>query len=71
MFATIVKFDIIKEVMIMGFFNKLKSIISKKEEIKNEEVQAEIEDYENGLKKTRDDFVSKLNILGIKYTKVF
>lgn len=54
----------------MGFFNKLKSIISKKEEIKNEEVQAEIEDYENGLKKTREEFVSKLNILGIKYTKV-
>ncbi len=50
----------------MGFFNKLKNIISKKEESNN----IEVENYDKGLKKTRDEFVSKLNILGIKYTKV-
>ena len=30
----------------------------------------EVQDYDTGLKKTREEFVSKLNILGIKYTKV-
>ena len=54
----------------MGLFNKLKNIISKKEEIQNEEEKETIENYDKGLKKTREEFVSKLNILGIKYTKV-
>ena len=54
----------------MGLFNKLKSIISKKEEIKDTEKLEEIKNYDEGLKKTRDDFISKLNILGIKYNKV-
>ncbi len=49
----------------MGIFDKLKNIFKK--DIKN--VQ-EIEVYEKGLEKTRDEFVSKLNFLGIKYTKV-
>ncbi len=48
----------------MGLFDKLKKIVSKKE--KNEEVEI----YDKGLEKTRNEFVSKLNILGIKYTKV-
>ena len=54
----------------MGLFDKLKSIIIKKEEIKDKEIKEEIKNYDEGLKKTREDFVSKLNILGIKYTKV-
>ena len=54
----------------MGLFSKIKNIISKKEnEVKNEEKE-EIKVYDEGLKKTRDNFISKLNILGIKYTKV-
>ena len=54
----------------MGLFDKLKNIIIKKEEIKDKDVQEEIRNYDDGLKKTREDFVSKLNVLGIKYTKV-
>ncbi len=54
----------------MGLFDKLKNLVSKKEEIENKEEQEIVENYDKGLKKTRDDFVSKLNILGIKYTKV-
>lgn len=54
----------------MGLFDKLKNIINKKEEIKDKEELEEIKNYDEGLKKTREDFVSKLNILGIKYTKV-
>jgi len=54
----------------MGLFDKLKNIIIKKEEVKDKELKEEIKNYDNGLKKTREDFVSKLNILGIKYTKV-
>ena len=50
----------------MGLFSKFKSIISKKDNSKDEEIKV----YDEGLKKTRDNFVSKLNILGIKYTKV-
>lgn len=49
----------------MGLFSKFKNIISKKEN-NTEDVKI----YDEGLKKTRDNFVSKLNILGIKYTKV-
>lgn len=54
----------------MGLFDKLKNIINKKEEVKDKEELEEIKNYDTGLKKTREDFVSKLNILGIKYTKV-
>ncbi len=54
----------------MGLFDKLKNLVSKKEEIQNEEEKETIENYDKGLKKTREEFVSKLNILGIKYTKV-
>ena len=54
----------------MGLFDKLKNIIIKKEEIKDKDIQEEIRNYDEGLKKTREDFISKLNVLGIKYTKV-
>lgn len=47
----------------MGLFSKFKNVFVKK----NVE---EVKEYDEGLKRTREDFVSKLNILGIKYTKV-
>ena len=50
----------------MGLFDKLKNIVAKKEKHKSEEVKT----YDEGLKKTRNEFVSKLSVLGIKYTKV-
>ena len=50
----------------MGLFDKFKNIVKRKE--KNETTEVKI--YDKGLEKTRDEFVSKLSILGIKYTKV-
>lgn len=50
----------------MGLFDKFKSIISKKERVEDEEVKT----YDKGLEKTRKEFVSKLSLLGIKYTKI-
>ena len=47
----------------MGLFDKFKNVFSKKE-------QVEVESYEKGLSKTRNEFVSKLNILNSKYKKV-
>lgn len=47
----------------MGIFDKLKNLI------KNDD-KDNIEKYDKGLSKTREDFVNKLNLLGIKYTKV-
>lgn len=52
----------------MGIFDKLKNIVSKKEEKKEESVT--LESYEKGLSKSREEFVSKLSMLGVKYTKV-
>ena len=48
----------------MGLFNNIKNIFSKHEETKEQVM------YDKGLEKTRDSFVSSLNILGLKYTKV-
>lgn len=53
----------------MGLFNKLKNVFSKNEPTTKEEKEKK-ELYDKGLEKTREEFVSKLNILGIKYTKV-
>lgn len=52
----------------MGLFDKLKSIINKKENtiVKDENIQK----YDEGLEKSRNEFVSKLSMLGIKYTKI-
>ena len=50
----------------MGLFDKLKNIVSKKEKNQTKEVEV----YGKGLEKTRKEFVSNLNVLGIKYTKV-
>lgn len=56
----------------MGLFDKLKNLVSKKETIKNEDKveKEQLEVYEKGLTKSRDEFVSKLSLLGVKYTKV-
>ena len=68
----------------MGFFSKIKEVFSKKEEkieelkeeknieITQEEKEEviETEKYVDGLSKSRDNFVNKLSILGIKYTKI-
>ena len=50
----------------MGLFDKFKQLVSKKKEESTEDIQI----YDKGLEKTRDEVISKLNILGIKYTKV-
>lgn len=47
----------------MGLFEKLKATFKKSND-------KEVRDYEAGLTKTREEFVSKLNVLGIKYTKI-
>ena len=52
----------------MGLFSKFKDIFKTKE--KEEKTSQEIKKYDTGLEKTRNEFVSKLNLLGIKYTKV-
>ena len=52
----------------MGIFDKLKQIVNNKS--KEENTNSEVESYSKGLEKTRNEFVSKLNVLGIKYTKI-
>ena len=52
----------------MGIFDKLKRIVNNKE--KEVKTKDEVESYSKGLEKTRNEFVSKLNVLGIKYTKI-
>lgn len=47
----------------MGLFDKFKAVFKKED-------KKDLVKYEEGLEKTRDEFVSKLNLLGIKYTKV-
>lgn len=51
----------------MGLFNKFKNIINKN--VTREEKE-ELDSYDKGLEKTRKEFVSKLSLLGIKYTKI-
>ncbi len=50
----------------MGLFNKVKKLFK----TKNEQTNNEIKTYEKGLEKTRDNFVEKINVLGIKHTKI-
>ena len=47
----------------MGLFDRFKKTFKK-------EKKEDINLYEKGLEKTRDDFVKKLSLLGIKYNKV-
>lgn len=51
----------------MSFFSKLRDKFKKNNEPLEEE---KTEIYEKGLEKTREEFVSKLSLLGIKYTKI-
>lgn len=48
----------------MGLFDKLKNIVKKSETNKDSKK------YDEGLEKSRNEFVSKLSMLGVKYTKV-
>ena len=48
----------------MGFFDKIKNIIKKDKDTKEKDL------YDKGLKKTREEFTSKLNSLNKKYKKV-
>ncbi len=67
----------------MGFFSKIKNIFNKEVEEDKKEISIEnnvkeeksievkeIEKYVEGLSKSRDNFVNKLSLLGIKYTKI-
>lgn len=58
----------------MGFFSKIKNIFNNqdKSNVTKEEKEniEETKMYVDGLSKTRDNFVSKLSLLGIKYTKI-
>ena len=47
----------------MGFFDKFKKVFKKEE-------KKDLEIYDKGLEKTRNEFVNELSLLGIKYTKV-
>ena len=47
----------------MKIFDKFKNIFNKNNETKKEDTAL----YEKGLEKTRKEFVSKLNLLDIKY----
>lgn len=47
----------------MGLFDRFKKTFKK-------ENKEDINIYDDGLKKTRDEFVSKLSLLSVKYTKV-
>lgn len=47
----------------MGLFDKFKNVFNKKD-------QNEVKSYEKGLEKTRNEFVSKLNLLNKKYKKI-
>ena len=61
----------------MGLFSKIKNAFIKQEEREDKklteiekEEKIETEKYINGLSKSRDNFVNKLSLLGIKYTKI-
>lgn len=51
----------------MSFFSKIKEKFTSN---KDKNVSEEVKKYDEGLEKTRNEFVSKLSLLGIKYNKV-
>ena len=51
----------------MKLFSKIKNIFEKEEK---KEIINEVKEYEEGLTKTRKEFVSKLNLLTMKYNKI-
>lgn len=53
----------------MGLFDKVKKLFNKTEgSVKKEDTT--VVKYDTGLEKTREEFTKKINILGIKYTKI-
>ncbi len=54
----------------MGLFDKLRNSFKKKEEIEEVKEKEELNAYDKGLEKTRNEFVNELSLLGHKYTKV-
>ncbi len=50
----------------MGLFDKFKKILN----VSNKEEKKDVELYDKGLEKTRKEFVSKLNLLTMKYNKI-
>lgn len=54
----------------MGFFKNLKDKLKSKPIQDNKNNEQIIEKYEQGLEKTRNDFVEKINILGFTHTKI-
>jgi len=51
----------------MGFFSKIKNVFSGN---KNEGIKEEIKNYDEGLKKSRREFVSQLSNLSVKYKNI-
>lgn len=51
----------------MGLFDKFKSIFSSKDD---KEEKKDLETYDKGLEKTRNDFVNKISLLNGRYKKV-
>lgn len=51
----------------MSFFSKIKEKFTSN---KDKNFSEEVKKYDEGLEKTRNEFVSKLSLLGIKYNKV-
>lgn len=51
----------------MGLFDKIKNVFSSKSSIEKKE---ELKNYDNGLKKSREEFVSKLSNLSKKYKNI-
>ena len=51
----------------MGLFSKIKSVFASRD---NQEKKEEIKNYDNGLKKSREEFVSKLSNLSKKYKNI-
>ena len=51
----------------MGLFSKIKNVFTNKS---NKEVQEEVNNYDSGLKKSREEFVSKLSNLSKKYKNI-
>ena len=52
----------------MGLFDKLKKVFTNKNI--DEKEKQELESYDKGLEKTRKEFVSKLNLLTMKYNRI-
>ena len=51
----------------MGLFSKIKNVFTNKN---NKEIQEEVKNYDSGLKKSREEFVSKLSNLSKKYKNI-